>query len=337
MSQLSSIAKTERARLNKGRGVVSSTPPESQANASKPTSRESSTTPTYSCFPATYKGTTVGTLGAWELHELLTKQQAILDALSAAIRTAQAANRKRSTTPPRQRRLEIIERLLANEHIDQLEVRDVDYELETSWHLALIAGKACGQPEHALNLVAEELGCAVLSVASSEATLWTWFGTSEPLRSADLEAALAVRAATGLKVAVGEPGKGVTGWRTSHRQAREAHAVGNERDRTLTRFADVALVALLRQDAQTLIEIYLSPLDSHPEPEMLRETLRAYLKAGHNASSAASAVGSDRRTVHRRLRWVERALGRNLSEVSAEVDLALRLEALVRTSAGSAR
>jgi DNA-binding PucR family transcriptional regulator len=62
--------------------------------------------------------------------------------------------------------------------------------------------------------------------------------------------------------------------------------------------------------------------------ETLRETLRAYFATGHNASSAAAALGVRRHTVASRLRAIEERLKRTLSSCAAALELALRLEEL---------
>ena len=60
--------------------------------------------------------------------------------------------------------------------------------------------------------------------------------------------------------------------------------------------------------------------------ECPRETLRAYFTTGHNASSAAAALGVARHTVKNRLRTVERTIDRSLHTCLPELEVALRLE-----------
>ena len=54
--------------------------------------------------------------------------------------------------------------------------------------------------------------------------------------------------------------------------------------------------------------------------------MSAYLAAGRNISSAASALKVDRQTVRTRLRTIEEKIGRSLDECGAEMEIALRLE-----------
>lgn len=71
--------------------------------------------------------------------------------------------------------------------------------------------------------------------------------------------------------------------------------------------------------------LYLEPLAGMKDPEAVRETLSAYLAAERNVSSAAAALGLDRRTVAGRVRAVEELFGRPLNEFAADLETALRL------------
>ncbi len=218
----------------------------------------------------------------------------------------------------------LVKRLLAGESVDP---RELSYTIDDKWHIGIVVA-AGTQGEETLQSLGRHFDCAVWSVLSSEATLWAWLGRSEALASADLQRIVNCQPSTGLRFAAGEPGRGLSGWRVTHQQAKEAFEVAHLYGRSLTRFADVALVALLKDNAESLIDIYLSPLNAHREPEVLRETLQKYFAAGHNASSAASALRIDRRTVHNRVQWVEKAFGQRLHAISAELEIALRLEGL---------
>ncbi len=135
-----------------------------------------------------------------------------------------------------------------------------------------------------------------------------------------------------MSLAIGEPGRGVKGFRLTHRQAQAAQLVALRRPQWLTRYSDVALLAFALRDealARSLVDIYLSPLDGPRQGSpVLRQTLRAYFAAERNASSAAVALGVARQTVENRLHRVEKKLGRLLPTCLAELEVALRLEEL---------
>ena len=61
---------------------------------------------------------------------------------------------------------------------------------------------------------------------------------------------------------------------------------------------------------------------------MAIKTLRAYLAADRNATSAAAALGVNRNTIAERLRAIEATLGRPLSACGPELEAALRLAEL---------
>ena len=53
-----------------------------------------------------------------------------------------------------------------------------------------------------------------------------------------------MRKPAGVSSAIGEPGKGLDGWRLTHRQAQAAMRIALRRPQRLTRYADVALLAV---------------------------------------------------------------------------------------------
>jgi DNA-binding PucR family transcriptional regulator len=130
---------------------------------------------------------------------------------------------------------------------------------------------------------------------------------------------------------VGEPGEGPAGWRLSHRQAKAALPIAERRGEPVLRYADVVLLtSILRDDLVTtsLHQLYLEPLEAAADGgKVARETLRAYFSAERNISSAAVALGVDRRTVTNRIRAIEELFGRPLKDIAAELETALRLDA----------
>ena len=97
---------------------------------------------------------------------------------------------------------------------------------------------------------------------------------------------------------LGEPRKGVSGWRLTHQEAQAALLVAMRRPEPLVRFTDHALFALVLQNEllmRSLMGIYLPSLGN----PVARETLRAYFSAGCNAATAAAKLEIDRHTVER--------------------------------------
>jgi purine catabolism regulator len=135
----------------------------------------------------------------------------------------------------------------------------------------------------------------------------------------------------GILITVGEPGESLSGWRFSHRQAKAALPIAERREQSLVRYADVTLLAsIVRDDIATasLRRLYLAPLENGRDGDNLRIALRAYFQAGRNVSSAAAALGMNRRTLSKRLQAAERILGRPLESLAGDLEIALSLEAI---------
>jgi hypothetical protein len=219
----------------------------------------------------------------------------------------------------------LVERLLSGAPVADLEV---GYTLEM-WHTGLIASGT--RAMDAARTLAEQLGTALMAVPRDGRTVWAWLGSNRKLPSCLVRDA-ADRGGVKANFSVGEPGRGLEGWRSTHFEAKAALAIAMYETQKVTCFGDVALEAIALQVpdlAQSLQAIYLAPLTENQRRwSALRQTLLAYFDSGRNASSAAVSLRVSRRTVENRLRFVERKLGRSLLNCGAELELALRLEDL---------
>jgi sugar diacid utilization regulator len=266
------------------------------------------------------------------LHQVSAALAAVLARVQAEIADAQSAEITRRSRSREQRRAEIVRRLLACERVDSSELAELDYQLDV-WHVALIATGA--KAKEAVRHLASELGRQVLLIQHNEATMWTWLGSPHRPAFDDIERVYAKLSADA-PIAVGEPGRGVDGWRTSHCEARGALLVARERPTRITRYLDVALEAVALQDealADSLIEKYLLPLEAVSiGGQMARKTVRALFDAEHNVSSAANTLNAHRSSVHRWREQIEQRLGYRLHEHQAEIETALRVDELRRHS-----
>jgi hypothetical protein len=259
------------------------------------------------------------------LRRAMRSQASALDRVMAAIVSAYRDELDRVHRSPAQRRVELVQDLLAESLADRSEL---GYELD-AWHLGVIAsGADAGKlVEH----LAARLPCQLLAVSRDEETTWAWLGRPQMLATADLERVLTDKQVAGVSLAIGEPGHGIDGWRLTHCQAQDAFLVSLHQRQRLTRYADVLLLAAaLRNDtlARSLQAIFLSPLARQRGGVALRQTLSAYFAADHNVKAAAAALGVDRSTVRKRLHTAERCLGRPLHACQAELEVALGLERL---------
>lgn len=260
------------------------------------------------------------------LRHLLRLHASVLERLQSVIAEEYRRELEREERSPKQLRAEFVQRLLAGEPVNVVEL---DYDFD-AWHLGVIAtGTKAAQAVRSLQA---RLHCQLLSMSRGQETEWAWLGGQRRLEATGIECLMKAQGLSGVSLSVGEPGAGIEGWRMTHRQAQGALLVALRRPQRFTRFADVALLAPWLEDpaqALSLIEIYLSPLDSlRDDGDAIRQTLRAYFAAGYNVNAAAAALRVDRSTVRRRVRTIEEALGCPLDVRRAEIEVALRLEEL---------
>jgi hypothetical protein len=278
--------------------------------------------------------------GQGGLREMSRAQTALLDQLVIGVTREHVAELQRASRSREHRLLERVRALLVGEHADGPDTEldalaaELGYDLDPE-HLAVIARGA--HAPQVLRDLGRRLDRRLLCVAPGKETVWAWLGGRSALTSADLAQALSARASTsakafgnmeapalGVSFAVGEPARGLAGWRSSHRQAQAAQLVALRRREGLTRYADVALLATALKDEALvgwLQHVYLSPLDDYRKSgSALRETLHAYVAAEHNVSSAAARLKVARTTIVNRLHAIEERLGRTLRPCPAELE-----------------
>ena len=260
------------------------------------------------------------------LQEALRGYAAVFDRLIAAVSEEHARGAAEHRCSAEERRAERVKQLLAGEPID---TSDLGYEL-AAHHLALVArgpGAAA-----AIKGLAAALAKPLLLLRPEQGIAWGWLACSGGLDNARLGDLTDTPPPPATTLALGELAEGLEGWRLSHRQARAAHSVAACTPERTARYREVALLASIMRDellCDSLRRIYLEPLNCHGEGEhALGEALEAYFSCDRNVSSAAAALRLDRRTLTRRLRTVERLLGRQLGHVAMELEAALRLRQL---------
>jgi DNA-binding PucR family transcriptional regulator len=131
------------------------------------------------------------------------------------------------------------------------------------------------------------------------------------------------------RIAAGEPGYGLDGFRLTHQQAvrTQGLALAAEPGSRLTTFADVGAVALICTDisaARSWVWGMLADLALDDEPHArLRETLQVFLSTGSYTITAERLV-LHKNSVQYRIRKAEDALGGPISDRGADLELALR-------------
>jgi PucR-like helix-turn-helix protein/diguanylate cyclase with GGDEF domain len=254
--------------------------------------------------------------------------RAELERLTAMIGAEDVEGSEAMAHQPVQRRVKIVQRLLAEEPVEFAELAELGYDLHASWHLGVIASGTGVQD--ALWCVKARLGCEVLLVTCEDGTVWAWLGSARQLKVTDVEHLLSASGATEMSLAVGGWGKDLKGWRQTHREAKGALLLARRRPERVVRYADRPLLAaaLENDTVATWLKEFLSPLCSRSDSASLLKTLRAYIDAECNKSSAASALEVRGHTVGSRLRRTEELLDRPLHTCLGELDVALRLTEL---------
>lgn len=267
-----------------------------------------------------------GLMDGAELQRLLGTQTVYFDRLIGAISEEHGRESDLRGASLERRQAERIERLLAGEMIDTGGIR---YDFDAN-HVGLVAsGSGAAAP---LRRLATSLDRVLLLVDHAEDTVWAWLGGRRPVDPDAFEHAITTTWPADLALARGEPAAGLDGWRLTLRQARAALPLAQRSPGIPIRYIDVALVVAAIRDellATSLRQAFLMPLSRERDGgKTLRETLRAYLAADGNSASAAAALSVTRQTVNNRLRAVEARLPRPLRKCTAELDVALRAEAL---------
>ena len=186
--------------------------------------------------------------------------------------------------------------------------------------------------EHAISQVAGKAACSgePVFLPRDESSAWAWL----PLGIRDtFDAAEASTSGVDgdIHFAFGDPAKGTTGFRLTHRQAIAAQAValaaGTPSPRAAA-FSEVAPVAMMLGSADLLRAWVLSTLaglaadDEHHA--RLRETLLVFLQTGGSYKTTAERLMLHKNTVQYRIRKAEESLGRPVGENRHDVELALR-------------
>jgi hypothetical protein len=260
------------------------------------------------------------------LRGLLGAQATLGDRLLAAVSAEHAREAKNRPSSAAERRRECVKSLLAGELVDHSEL---EYDLEAH-HLGVMAeGEGAAE---VMRELAARLDRRLLAVCREEEPVWAcWLGGRDPLEAEEVLRAFREISVDGIVIAIGEPGERLPGWRLSHRQAKSALPIAERRGQPLLRYSEVALLAsIIRDDlaVASFRQLYLEPLGGGRDGDNLRIALRAYFQAGRNVSSAAAALGLNRRTLSKRLQSAERILGRPLDSLAADLEVALSLEAL---------
>jgi DNA-binding PucR family transcriptional regulator len=235
-------------------------------------------------------------------------------------------------------RTETVQALLAGKHVDPvLAAQRLRYELDRD-HVACViwcedeAGDQYGLLEStALQLASDAHLGPPLVVAMGGHVVYAWVGSCTPI------ALSTAPVGESMRVAVGSPGRGIDGFRASHREAMQARRLAqlsNHRPGSVTRYEDLALTAVASADldlARDFVARELGPLAEQDDDTVrLAATLRVYLEEHASPRRTAQRLGVHENTVKNRVRTIRELLGHAPEGRVAEVLVALRLARLTR-------
>ncbi|PSR66900.1 PucR family transcriptional regulator [Nocardia sp. MDA0666] len=184
---------------------------------------------------------------------------------------------------------------------DLVEVR-LRYRM-ARWHVALVLwGQVDALDETIAAVRADEVGRTALVARASATSRWIWLSGTDTPDLHHVEKTLA--AAADVRAAIGRPGRGLDGFRSSHQDALAAQAlvIRLGSDRRFTAYADVELIDALTKDragARRFVVKTLGPL-AEADPA-LQKTLLTYVQCGFNTTRAAAKLFAHRNTVERRV------------------------------------
>jgi hypothetical protein len=258
------------------------------------------------------------------LRRVLRSQAARTDQVMAAISACyvEEVSAFRPVSAGR-RRADQVRRLLDGELVDPA---GLAYDLD-GWHIGLVIRGP--DREDAAAAITSRLDARRLLVAADDETDWLWLGSRSEPQSPLVPAMPSLDLPETLRVGIGEPAEGRTGWSLTHEQARAALAVATRHPERVLRYKDVALLASAMQDellTTSLSRLYLKPLEEDKASGgELEATLRAYFEADQSVTSTAAALGISRNTVANRIRAIEKKVGYLHSARVAHLLVALAL------------
>ncbi|SNY79573.1 DNA-binding transcriptional regulator, PucR family [Nocardia amikacinitolerans] len=221
---------------------------------------------------------------------------------------------------------------------EDLDLASAEQMLGTSlrgWHLAAVIWTPPGSSASydllrtGVGMLAAATGKQPLTILVDEHNCWAWISsTGKPsLDPAVLDSEL--RKQPSLRMAVGDRGAGLAGFRQTFHDAQCARgvAVAAAKARQLTLYPRVALAGLLKDslpDVRVWARRVLGDLMRDDESTArLRETAQVYLDARGSLTDAAARMHVHKNTVHYRIRKAEELLGHSLGTNRLDVEIAL--------------
>jgi DNA-binding PucR family transcriptional regulator len=195
-----------------------------------------------------------------------------------------------------------------------------------------------GAPGRHVKALAAKLERSSIVISVGRRTAYAWIAQREEGEQELTELLADHDCREGVSVAVGEPGRGLEGFRNSHLDAvasRRVAVIAGMHSGATMRWSDVATLGLLSADighARRFTSQELGPLDADDDAAArLRATLIVYLQE-NDRQRTAQRLGIHPNTVAYRLRQCEELLNRPVKEGRFKLEAALRLRDLMQLS-----
>ena len=271
---------------------------------------------------------------------------AYVDAALCLAEDFYSAERERWVRSTAATRAETIDKILAGAPIDTgVASQRLRYELDRQ-HTAVIAWLPAHEEgrdtyaamEAAISAIRDRLGATLALVHPlGILSMAAWISTHDAVSPRQLDdLRFDTPASRAVRIATGEPGHGIAGFRQSHNEAVRARRVAELAARpsgTITRYGRVALAALATADldqARTFVQRELRGLAADDDlTTRLTATLRTYLDEHSSRTRTARRLGIHENTVSYRIKQVEEILGRSVAQRTLELRVALALAHLI--------
>ena len=184
--------------------------------------------------------------------------------------------------------------------------------------------------EAARSLHAAGASAPLIALADAH-TLWVWFSSSTEPAAGEPDLSAVLDRCPTVRVAIGEPARGLAGFRRTHTEARRAQAVAEAAVPAMrsTHFSEVRLAALLSENLDELrgwVHRTLGGLAvDDAATAKLRETVRTHLETGGTSVETGRRLHVHRNTVYYRVQRAEEVRGRSLDEDRVDLEVALAL------------
>jgi DNA-binding PucR family transcriptional regulator len=205
----------------------------------------------------------------------------------------------------------------------------------SGWHQAAVVWVSTEKADAevalqgANRLLNETSGRTPLTMLDDDHTMWAWITTPG---TPDLALEVLRQKLTSypaVRIALGSPGRGLSGFRATLREAQRARKVGETMSAAdqLVSFDDVAIAALLTDHPDDLriwtLRVLGDLAADDPTTARLRATVRVFLEANSSFTEAATRLHLHKNTVHYRIRKAEEIRGRPFGQDRLDVEVAL--------------